>query len=72
MPRTTESSDFVIPPTLARKAAKIAREEGRTPGALFDDMLDVYQQRRKQQEPYDEAWAMKVIREAQEEDRLHP
>jgi hypothetical protein len=72
MPRTTESSDFVIPPTLARKAAKIARKEGRTSSALFDDMLDVYQKHRKQQKPYDEAWAIKVIREAQEEERLHP
>lgn len=25
-----------------------------------------------QREPYDEAWAMRVIREAQEEERLHP
>ena len=72
MPRTTETSDFVIPPTLARKAAQIAREEGRTYGALFGDMLRAYQDRRKQRKPYDEAWAMTVMQEALEEERLHP
>lgn len=42
-----------------------------TPSQLLNDMLDVYQQHRKQHKPYDEAWAMNVIREAQEEERLH-
>lgn len=72
MPKTTESSDFAIPPALARQAAKIAREEGRTDGALFGDMLRTYQYRRTQRKPYDEGWVMDLIREAQEEDRLHP
>ena len=72
MPRTTETSDFSIPPAFIRKAAQIAKEEHLTPPELLNDMLDVYQQHRKQREPYDEAWAMKVIRQAQEEERVHP
>jgi hypothetical protein len=72
MPRITENSEFSIPPAFLRKAAKIAREEHLTPPQLLNDMLDVYQQHRKQQKPYDEAWAMNVIQEAQEEERRHP
>jgi hypothetical protein len=72
MPRTPETSDFSIPPAFLRKAAKIAKEAHLTPPELLNEMLDVYQQHRKQQKPYDEAWAMNVFREAQEEERLHP
>jgi hypothetical protein len=72
MPKTTESSEFVIPPALARQAAKIAREEGRTAGALFGDMLRAYKDRRKQRKPNDEAWASRLWRQAQREERLHP
>jgi hypothetical protein len=72
MPRTTETSDFAIPPAFLRKAAKIAKEAHLTPPELLNEMLDVYQQHRKQQKPYDEAWATKVFQEAMEEERLHP
>ncbi len=72
MSRTTESSQFVIPPALARQAAKIAREEGRSSGALFGEMLRTYKIRRKQRVEYDEAWAMQLILETQEEERRHP
>jgi hypothetical protein len=72
MPRTTETSDFPIPPAFLRKAAKIAKEAHLTPPELLNEMLDVYQQHRKQQKPYDEAWAMNVFQEAMEEERLHP
>lgn len=72
MTRSTEITTFTIPPAFIRKAAKIAKEEHLTPPQLLNDMLDVYQQHRKQHKPYDEAWAMNVIREAQEEERLHP
>ena len=72
MPRTTETSNFAIPPAFLRKAAKIAKEAHLTPPELLNEMLDVYQQHRKQQKPYDEAWAMKIFREAMEEERLHP
>jgi hypothetical protein len=53
MPRT-ETSEFSIPPAFLRKAAKIAREEHLTPPQLLNEMLDVYQQHRKQHKPYDE------------------
>ena len=72
MPRTTETSGFSIPPALLQEAARIAEAEGRTGSALFRDMLRTYKSRPKQPKPYDEAWAMNVIREAQEEERLHP
>jgi hypothetical protein len=72
MSRTTETSGFSIPPAFLRKAAKIAREEHLTPPQLLNDMLDVYQQHRKQQKPYDEAWVMNIVREVEEEDRIHP
>jgi hypothetical protein len=72
MPRTTETSDFSIPPAFIRKAAKIAKEEHLSPPQLLNNMLDVYQQHRKQHKPYDEAWVMNIVREVEEEDRLHP
>jgi hypothetical protein len=72
MSRTMETSEFSIPPAFLRKAAKIVREKHLSPPELLNEMLDVYQQHRKQRKPYDEAWAMKVIQEAQEEERLHP
>jgi hypothetical protein len=72
MPRTSETSDFSLPPTFIRAAAKLAREEHRTSRQLCDDMLRVYKAHRKQREPYDEAWAMKLIREVEAEDRIRP
>lgn len=72
MPRTTEPSDFSLPSAFIRAAAKLAREEHRTPRQLCTEMLRVYKQHRKQQEPYDEAWALKLIREVEEEDRIRP
>lgn len=72
MSRTTETSDFSIPPAFLRKAAKIAKEEHLTPPQLLNDMLDVYQKHRQRQKPYDEAWALNVMQEALEEERLHP
>lgn len=72
MPNTTETSNFSIPPAFIRKAAKIAREEHRTPSELLNYRLDVYQQHRKQRKPYGEAWAMKLMREVEAEDRLSP
>jgi hypothetical protein len=72
MPKTTETSGFSIPPALLQEAARIAKAEGRTGGALFRDMLRTYKSRPTQPKLYDEAWAMNVIREAQEEERLHP
>jgi hypothetical protein len=72
MPRPTETSDFSLPSAFIRAAAKLAREEHRTPRQLCTEMLRVYKRHRKQQEPYDEAWAMKLIREVEEEDRIRP
>lgn len=72
MPRTADTSGFSIPPALLQEAARIAEAEGRTGGALFRDMLRNYKSRRKEQEPYGEAWALNLMREAQEEERLHP
>jgi hypothetical protein len=67
-----ETSNFSLPPEFIRAAAKLAREERRTPSQLCTEMLRVYKQHRKQQEPYDEAWALKLIREVEEEDRIRP
>src|SRR5262245_23895262 len=76
MSRAMEPTDFSVPPTLARRVEKLARQERRTPAALLREMLKVYERHRKKQEeeqdPYTEEWVMNLVREAEEEDRLHP
>lgn len=71
-----ESPELSMPPALARRVEKLARQERRTPAALLREMLRLYERYRKQQEeepePYDEAWAMKLIREVEAEDRRSP
>ncbi len=71
MPRR-DTSEFPVPPAFLRKAARIAREEHLTPLQFLNDMLNLYQQHRKQRKPFGEAWAMRVFQEAMEEERLHP
>jgi metal-responsive CopG/Arc/MetJ family transcriptional regulator len=74
MSRITKIIGFSVPPVLADEVEQIAREEKRTKSELFREMLRVYRSyRKKQPEPaIDEAWAMQVIREAQEEERRSP
>jgi hypothetical protein len=72
VPRIRETFDFSLPPAFIRAAAKLAREEHRTPRQLCAEMLRIYKQHRKQQEPYDQAWALKLIHEVKEEDRIRP
>jgi predicted transcriptional regulator len=69
-----EPTDFSVPPTLARRVEKLARQERRTPAALLREMLRVYERHKQKQEedPYTEEWAMNLVREVEEEDRLHP
>jgi hypothetical protein len=71
-----EPTELAVPPALARRMEKLARQERRTPAALLREMLRLYERYRKQQEdeqaPYTEAWVMNLVREAEEEDRLHP
>jgi len=71
-----EPAEFSVPPALARRVEKLARQERRTPTALLREMLRLYERYRKKQEeepePYDEAWAMKLIREVEAEDRRSP
>ncbi|MBI3801314.1 MAG: ribbon-helix-helix protein, CopG family [Deltaproteobacteria bacterium] len=76
MSRMMEPAEFSVPPALARRVEKLARQERRTPAALLREMLRLYERYRKQQEaeedPYTEAWVMNLVREVEEEDRLHP
>jgi len=69
-----EPTEFSVPPALARRMEKIARQERRTPIALLREMLRVYERHKQKQEeePYTEEWVMNLVREVEEEDRLHP
>jgi hypothetical protein len=72
MARITETIGFSVPPAIARQVERLAKTERRTKSELFREMVRVYERYRKQEERYDEAWAMHLIREAKEEARLHP
>jgi predicted transcriptional regulator len=68
----TETIDFSVPPAIARQVERIAKAERRTKSELFREMVRVYERYRKQEEQYDEAWVMRLVRQVQEEDRIHP
>src|SRR5262245_34860643 len=72
--RTMEPTECSVPPALARRVEKLAREERRTPAALLREMLRLYERHRQEQteEPYTEEWVLRLMQEAQEEERLHP
>lgn len=74
MTRLTKILSFSVPPVLADEVRQIAQEEQRTNSELFREMLRVYRAYRKQRpEPdIEEAWALQLIREAQEEERRAP
>ena len=72
MARITETIGFSVPPAIARQVSRIAKAECRTKSELFREMVHVYERYRKQEEQYDEAWAMRLIRETKEEERLRP
>jgi len=74
MSRMMEPSEFSVPPALARRVEKLARQERRTPAALLREMLRLYERHKQEQaeEPYTEEWALRLMQEAQEEERLHP
>lgn len=74
MTRLTKILSFSVPPVLADEVKQIAQEEKRTNSELFREMLRVYRAyRKKQPEPaIDEAWALQLIREAQEEELRAP
>lgn len=69
-----EPTELSVPPALARRMEELARQERRTPAALLREMLRLYERSRKKQEkdPYTEEWALHLMQEAQEEERLHP
>src|SRR5712692_3888518 len=74
MSRTMEPTEFSVPPALARRMEKLARQERRTPTALLREMLRLYERHKQEQEeePYTEEWALRLMQEAQKEERLHP
>jgi hypothetical protein len=69
-----EPTEFSVPPALAHRIEKLARQERRTPAALLREMLRLYERHKQEQEekPYTEKWALRLMQEAQEEERLHP
>ena len=69
-----EPTEFSVPPALARRVEKLARQERRTPAALLREMLRLYERHKQEQEeePYTEEWALRLMQEAQEEEWLHP
>ena len=72
MARTTETIGFSVPPPVARQFEHLAKAEQRTKSELFREMVRVYERHREQREEFDEEWALNVMREGQEEERLHP
>ena len=72
MPRTTEVIGFSVPPLIARQVERLAKAEHITKSELFRDMVRVYKQYREQREKFDETWAIRLIQEAQKEDRRNP
>src|SRR5262249_57194819 len=72
MARITETIGFSVPPAIARQVERIAKAERRTKSELFREMVRMYERYRKQEKQYDEAWAMRLIREAKGEERLRP
>jgi hypothetical protein len=74
-PQKRKALRFTVPATIAREVAFVARAEKKTRGALFKEIWRAYKRYRKQEEeqnPYTEEWVMNLIREAEEEERLHP
>jgi predicted transcriptional regulator len=69
-----EPTEISVPPALARRVEKLARQERRTPAALLREMLRVYERHKQKQEedPYTEEWTLSLMQEAQEEERQHP
>jgi metal-responsive CopG/Arc/MetJ family transcriptional regulator len=72
MARTTETIGFSVPPSVARQFEHLAKTEQRTKSELFREMVRVYERHREQREEFDEEWVMQIVREVEEEDRLHP
>lgn len=72
MARTTETIGFSVLPSVARQFERLAKTEQRTKSELFREMVRVYERYREQREEFDEEWALNVMREAQEEERLNP
>jgi metal-responsive CopG/Arc/MetJ family transcriptional regulator len=72
MARTTEAIGFSVPPSVARQFEHLAKTEQRTKSELFREMVRVYERHREQREEFDEEWVMQIVREVEEEDRLHP
>jgi hypothetical protein len=72
MARMTETIGFSVPPAIARQVERLAKAERRTKSELFREMVRVYERYRKQEEQYDEAWVMRLVREVEEEDRVRP
>jgi Ribbon-helix-helix protein, copG family len=72
MGRTTKVVGFSVPPVLADELERIAAEEHRTKSELFREMLRVYQKYRQQRDRDTDDWVAALIRDAQEEQALHP
>ena len=66
MSRVMEPTEFSVPPALARRVEKLARQERRTPAALLREMLRLYERHKQEQaeEPYTEEWALRLMQEA--------
>jgi hypothetical protein len=71
---TMKHVGFTVPPPMEKELEQMAKEEHRTKSDLFREMVRVYRSYRKRHpEPeIDDAWAMQVIREAQEEQERNP
>jgi hypothetical protein len=65
---------FTVPPPMEEELEQMAKEEHRTKSELFREMVRVYRSYRKRHpEPeIDDEWVMRVIREAEEEEKRNP
>jgi len=72
MGRITKVVAFSIPPAIGREMEQVAKQERRTKSELFREMFRVYKRFRKQREQEEDDWVMKLIHEAQEEQKTKP
>ena len=70
--RTTKIIGVSVPPAVAKKFDRVAKEEQRTKSELFREMFRMCESYRKQRDREFDEWVMKTFREAQEEEKRSP
>jgi hypothetical protein len=72
MARTTKAQGLSVPPAVVKEVETLARQERRTEGELFQEMVRVYRRYRAQRDRDDDQWIEDLIREAKAEQANSP